>query len=131
MIPPNYRPPTFVTNARTRARYIYLSVAFIQMMKSVTPATTMAALALLGKMPDSGTEVAAVLAICFGTMMAAYGEIHLTPMGLFCVMMAEVTECVKLVMTQLLMTDQKFSIVDAMLYITPAGFFWLQLGSFV
>jgi hypothetical protein len=46
-------------------------------------------------------------------------------------MMAEVTECMKLVMTQLLMTDQKFSIVDAMLYITPAGFFWLQLGSYM
>ena len=56
--------------------YIYLSVAFIQMMKSVTPATTMAALALLGTMPDSIKEVAAVLAICFGTMLAAYGEVR-------------------------------------------------------
>ena len=53
-----------------------MSVAFIQMMKSVTPATTMAALALLGTMPDSMKEVGAVLAICVGTMLAAYGEVR-------------------------------------------------------
>eukprot|EP00036_Acanthoecidae_sp_10tr_P003106 CAMPEP_0182934850 /NCGR_PEP_ID=MMETSP0105_2-20130417/36975_1 /TAXON_ID=81532 ORGANISM="Acanthoeca-like sp., Strain 10tr" /NCGR_SAMPLE_ID=MMETSP0105_2 /ASSEMBLY_ACC=CAM_ASM_000205 /LENGTH=231 /DNA_ID=CAMNT_0025073759 /DNA_START=21 /DNA_END=716 /DNA_ORIENTATION=- len=91
----------------------------------------MAALALLGKMPDSSVEVASVIAICLGTMVAAYGEVHLTAIGLFCVVMAEAAECFKLVLTQLLMTDLKFSIVDAMLYITPAGFFWLQLGSLI
>eukprot|EP00038_Savillea_parva_P010291 m.189251 g.189251 ORF g.189251 m.189251 type:complete len:358 (-) comp17692_c0_seq1:105-1178(-) len=111
--------------------YIHLSVAFIQMMKSVTPATTMAGLALIGKMPDSTVEVVTVLLICAGTMVAAYGEVHLTITGLICILMAEMAECVKLILTQVLMTDQKFSIVDALLYITPAGFFWLQLGSFV
>ena len=45
----------------------------------------MAALALLGKMPDSSVEVASVIAICLGTMVAAYGEVHLTAIGLFCV----------------------------------------------
>jgi hypothetical protein len=49
--------------------------------------------------------------------------------GLFCIVMAECAECLKLILTQVLMTDQKFTIVDAVLYITPAGFFWLQLGS--
>lgn len=55
----------------------------------------------------------------------------LTPIGLFCIVMAECAECVKLILTELLMTDQRFTIVDAMLFVTPAGFFWLQLGSFI
>eukprot|EP00041_Stephanoeca_diplocostata_P014146 m.253930 g.253930 ORF g.253930 m.253930 type:complete len:329 (+) comp19598_c1_seq4:354-1340(+) len=110
--------------------YLHLSVAFIQMMKSITPATTMTALSLLGKIPPSD-EVMAVVVICGGTLMAAYGEMQLTMIGLMCVCLSEVAECARLVMTQLLLTDMKFSIVDALLYITPCGFFWLMSGALV
>lgn len=34
-------------------------------------------------------------------------------------------------MTQLLLTDHKFHIIDALLYIVPAGAIWLTLGSAV
>ena len=54
-----------------------------------------------------------------------------TATGLFCVIMAEVSECFRLIMTQLLLTDHKFHIVDALLYIVPAGAVWLTLGSAV
>lgn len=80
------------------SRYIHLSVAFIQMMKSVTPATTMAGLAIIGKMPDSSTEVLTVLLICLGTMIAAYGEVesHSLCHCVFCFLMVpalHVTQC--------------------------------------
>eukprot|EP00040_Diaphanoeca_grandis_P036432 m.232182 g.232182 ORF g.232182 m.232182 type:complete len:347 (-) comp33616_c2_seq5:176-1216(-) len=110
--------------------YLHNGVAFIQMMKAFTPATTMAGLTLLGK-PAITQEVLAVFFICIGTVVAAYGEIHLTLIGLFCIAMAEVSECGRLVMTQLLLTDHKFTIVDALLYVTPAGAIWLTMGSIV
>lgn len=110
--------------------YLHLSVSFIQMMKAFSPATTMTGLALLGK-PALPNEVASVLTICVGTTIAAYGEINLTMIGLFCVVMAETSECARLIMTQLLLTDHKFHIVDALMYITPAGAMWLTLGSIV
>jgi len=110
--------------------YLHIGVAFIQMMKAFTPATTMAALTMLGK-PALTTEVLAVFFICIGTVIAAYGEMHLTITGLFCIGMAELSECVRLVMTQLLLTDHKFSIVEALMFITPAGAMWLTMGSIV
>lgn len=55
--------------------YLHLSVAFIQMMKSITPATTMTALALLGKIPPSN-EVLAVVVICCGTYVNMFRTVR-------------------------------------------------------
>ena len=92
---------TMICNRFGLQAYLHLSVAFISMMKSITPATTMTGLALLGKVPQNN-EVVSVMFICAGTLMSAYGEMHLTIIGLICIGVAEVCECKQCLMLCLL-----------------------------
>lgn len=80
--------------------YLHLSVAFIQMLKAFTPIVTMVALAVAGLEQPRRALVGAVALIGVGTAIASYGEGHLSALGLGCMLLSEVFEAVRLVMTQ-------------------------------
>lgn len=62
-----------------------------------------------------------VLGICAGTAIASVGEMNFSPIGLGIMFMAELTEATRLVLTQYLLNNLKFGIIEGQYYLAPAG----------
>lgn len=111
--------------------YLYLGVGFIQMLKSFTPVMILA-VGYLGKIEHPNeTTIFSVLIISLGTAATCtFNEGGLMNMyGLFLMFMAELTEAVRLLMTQFLLQNLKFGVVETQYVIAPASAFWLFLAS--
>jgi drug/metabolite transporter (DMT)-like permease len=80
--------------------YLYLTVAFIQMLKAFTPVVTMACLFVAGLESPTRAMIAAVMLTASGTALAAAGEMRLNLLGLMFMFGSELCEAVRLVMTQ-------------------------------
>lgn len=111
--------------------YLYLTVAFIQMLKAITPIITMLALFVAGLEFPTRPLIASVTIIAFGTAIASAGEVNLDITGVLIMLASEAFESIRLVMTQLLLTGLKFHPIEGLMYLAPACTFWLLLGSFV
>ena len=61
----------------------------------------------------------AVLGICVGTALASAGEGSFHPLGLLLMLTAEVSEAVRLVLTQKLLQNLKFGVVEGQFYMAP------------
>lgn len=88
--------------------YLYLSVAFIQILKCFTPIITMVALFIAGLETPTRRLVASVLFIALGTALASIGELNFSVLGMLIMFASECFEAIRLVMTQLLLTGLKF-----------------------
>jgi hypothetical protein len=119
------QPPTIAGNAV----YLQLSVALIQMLKAWTPILTMLGLWLVGFSTPSRRLVLAVCCIAAGTALSSAGEVNLSYTGVVYMLVAESMEAARLVMTQVLLTDMDFHPLEALMYLAPACFTWLALGS--
>ena len=98
------------TLAAGNAVYLYLPVGFIQMLKAFTPTVTLSMLWVTGIEVPSVRVLLAVLGICAGTAIASLGESSLNLIGLGLMLIAEVTEALRLVLTQKLLTNLKFGV---------------------
>jgi hypothetical protein len=61
--------------------------------------------------------------------MASAGELNFDLIGLCIVLMAEVVEAVRLVMTQVLLKNLQFHPIEGLMYLGPACAGWLVTGS--
>lgn len=61
--------------------YRFLSVAYIQMLKSMSPVLLLLLAFAIGKEKPSGVQLGLVAAICFGVMLASAGEMHFSAVG--------------------------------------------------
>ncbi|KFM26452.1 putative sugar phosphate/phosphate translocator [Auxenochlorella protothecoides] len=109
--------------------YLYLTVAFIQILKAFTPVITMLAMFLAGLETPTRRLVAAVAGIAVGTAVAAAGEVRLDVLGVAIMMLSEVFEAVRLVLTQRLLQGMRFHPIEGLMYLAPSCFLWLGLGS--
>lgn len=107
--------------------YLFLSVSFIQMTKSLTPVFTMIALSCFGIEKPSVAIVFCVITIAIGTCIASYGEVKLSAIGAMCILVSEVTEALRLVLTQVLLVGNQCSPLEALFYLSPASGAWLIL----
>ncbi len=120
--------------------YLYLGVAFIQMLKvlvtrtvligsiictciivtniprarlatsqAFTPVITMACAFIVGLEVPHFKLVLSVLIIASGVATASYGAINFSAMGLFIMFLSELTESIRLIMTQMLLQGYKFN----------------------
>lgn len=80
--------------------YLYISLAYIQMLKTGSPILTMGALALAGLEYPSVRLVASVLLIGVGTAVTSVGELHFNWLGFVFMLLSQVADAGRLVMTQ-------------------------------
>lgn len=108
-----------VTLATGNMVYMHLTVAFIQMLKAFTPVVTMILLYTFRVETPHMELVLAVVGISLGTCGAVYGEMAFNVTGFSLMMVSEVAEGMKLVLTQLLLKNLKFSVFEGLYWLVP------------
>ncbi len=112
--------------------YLYLTVAFIEMLKGFTPIVTMAVQAVFGEPLPRCRIVAATLAISLGTAISSYGELRLSVTGLLLMLGSVYSEATRLMLTQKLLQRMDFHVIEGLYYLAPASaLFALLLGAAV
>lgn len=101
--------------------YLYLTVAFIQILKAFTPVVTMVVMFVAGLETPGLRLVLSVLGLAVGTSIAAYGELHFSLTGVLIMLSSEVAEAIKLVLQQILLRNLKFSVFESLYWISPAS----------
>lgn len=103
------------------AVYIHLGVALIQMLKAFTPVIVLLGVVLAGLEVPSRGVVLSILGIVVGTVMNCAGSVDYTIYGLFLMFGAEFFEAVRLVLTQFLLKNKKFSVIEGQYWLAPAS----------
>ncbi|MEW5304527.1 MAG: hypothetical protein WDW38_011162 [Sanguina aurantia] len=108
--------------------YLYLTVAFVQMLKAFCPVVTMLLL-FFARLEKATTRlVAAVMMIAIGVAMASYGETHMNMFGLAAMIISVFAESTRLVLTQhLLVGGSAMHPLEGLMYIGSACSGWLML----
>lgn len=101
--------------------YLYLSVSSIQMLKAFTPVIVLIALVVSKLEKPSRNVVLSVIGIALGTALNCAGANDYSSRGLLIMFLAEAFEAVRLVLTQYLLQNRKFSVVEGQYWIAPAS----------
>ncbi|KAH8664110.1 triose-phosphate transporter family-domain-containing protein [Xylariales sp. PMI_506] len=89
--------------------YLYLSVAFIQMLKAASPFSTLVIAWLWGQENPTGTVVFKILVIVLGVLLASAGEIQFSWIGFLYQLGGLGFESLRVVMIQALMSNAGMS----------------------
>ena len=118
-----------LTIALGNSVYAYQSVAFTQMLKSLTPVYLVLAMAMLGVKVPSMSAILGVLVIVVGTAIASLGELRFSVTGFALQTVADISEGTRLVLLQLLMSKEKLTPFETIYYLFPAtGLFQLLIA---
>ena len=101
--------------------YLYLSVAFIQMLKATTPVAVLIAGWVLGVSSPNLKQFLNVSAIVVGVIIASIGEIHFVLIGVLYQIGGVIFEALRLTMTQRLLSspDLKMEPLVSVYYFAP------------
>jgi hypothetical protein len=110
-----------MTLATGNAVYLHLGLGFIQMLKAFTPVVVLVAMKVFGAATPSRSAVGFIWVIVAGTLVEVKGELHVTAVGLLLMLTTEVMEAISLVLTQKLLQNSKFTIVEGMYVLAPPG----------
>lgn len=108
-----------ITLASGNAVYLYLGLGFIQMLKAFTPVIVCVVLGLFGMPTPTRLGRWGVYLIVSGTLVEVKGELNLTILGLVLMLTSEVCEAINLVLTQKLLHNCKFTLVEGLYFIAP------------
>ncbi|KAF2835711.1 TPT-domain-containing protein [Patellaria atrata CBS 101060] len=102
--------------------YLYLSVAFIQMLKATTPVAVLLATWGLGVAPPNYKTLGNVSIIVFGVVIASFGEIKFVFIGFMFQLGGIIFEAIRLVMVQRLLSSSDFKMdpLVSLYYFAPA-----------
>jgi len=118
-----------LTLALGNAAYVHLSVATAQILKTLTPAMTLAVSYALAVDRPSARVCGYVLVICMGTAIAAQGDIALPPRGLALQLGANLAEALRVVLSQWLIAKQRLPLLEAQYHVAPSQAGCLLLAS--
>ena len=119
---------TAVTFAAGNQLYLYLSVSFIQMMKSLSPCVVFFMLALAGLDTVTREKVILVATMTLGMSVACATEETFTILGLALMIIGEGAEAMRMVLFQHFMSNRGFGLLEGLFYTCPANFFFLSIG---
>ena len=102
--------------AAANVAYFYLSLAFIQVLKAFAPVITFGVLIAFGLDRHNHENFSRSLRHRVWSLIACYGEMHFTLMGLLCMLIAEVSEAMRSVGIQLLLVNRKMGLIEGMYY---------------
>ncbi|KAH8424089.1 UDP-galactofuranose transporter [Aspergillus melleus] len=88
--------------------YLYLSVAFIQMLKATTPVAVLLATWGMGMAPVNFKVLSNVAAIVIGVVIASFGEVKFVLIGFLFQLGGIVFEATRLVMVQRLLSSAEY-----------------------
>lgn len=88
--------------------YMYLSVAFIQMLKATTPVAVLIATWSMGMAPPNMKVLFNVSFIVIGVIIASFGEIHFVMVGFLFQVGGIMFEATRLVMVQRLLSSAEY-----------------------
>lgn len=117
------------TLALGNTAYLLLDVGFIQMLKSFVPVIIMATSYIAGIEYPSQTVIVSVMVISLGTAATCSYTPNVSLLGLLVIFTAEVFEAIRLVLTQFLLQNLKFNVIEGQYLLSPASAFWLLLAS--
>lgn len=105
--------------------YLYLNVGFIQMLKSFTPVIILVCSTLTGLEFPSQMTILSIAVISVGTAVTSSFVPELSIVGLGVMFMSELSEAIRLLMTQFLLQNLKFGVIEGQYVLAPAAAFWL------
>lgn len=127
--------PVGVAHAATltfgNAVYLLLGVGFIQMCKACTPVIVTGMLYIAQVESPSKRVMTSLIYICVGTFVTTTFEPHLSMIGLFCMFLAESFEATRLALTQYLLQNLHFSVIEGQYILAPATALSLIVASLV
>ena len=108
--------------------YVFLSVAFIQMLKAFTPVSVQLLSFVAGLESPSVVQMLIVCFISVGVTMSAVGEIKFSWVG-FALQGAGIgAESFRLVLADQFLKDLKLDALSTLYYIAPPSFIFIALG---
>jgi hypothetical protein len=114
--------------------YLYLSVAFIQILKAFTPAVTMILCLAMGVETLSLALVASILLIALGTSAAVLiesGTPAFSLYGFLCFMLSSATEAGRVVAAEILLGAERYNTAEALVFIGGPAALALMAGAAV
>ncbi|ONK81374.1 uncharacterized protein A4U43_C01F28360 [Asparagus officinalis] len=107
--------------------YLYISVAFIQMLKALMPVATFLMAVICGTDKLRCDLFLNMLLVSVGVVISSYGEIHFNTIGTVYQCTGIVAEALRLVLTQVLLQKKGLTLnpVTSLYYIAPCSFIFL------
>eukprot|EP00249_Psilotum_nudum_P015527 c25375_g1_i3 orf=1126-2271(-) len=113
--------------------YLYISVAFIQMLKALMPVATFLMAVLCGTDTPRCDLFLNMLLVSLGVVVSSYGEIHFNIVGTAYQVTGIFAEALRLVLTQVLLQKKGLTLnpITSLYYIAPCSFLFLFVPWFL
>ncbi|CAL6270079.1 unnamed protein product [Bathycoccus prasinos] len=109
--------------------YVYLSVAFIQMLKALMPASVYTVGCLMGIEQFTYARLANMFVITLGVCIASYGELNFHLLGVLIQLASVCAEAFRLGLVQIILNSEKLKMnsITTLYYVSPACFIFLLI----
>jgi drug/metabolite transporter (DMT)-like permease len=111
--------------------YQYLSVAYIQMLKSFTPVPMLLVGVLLGKEHPSWQQFIVVLVVSGGLALSTEGELSFSVDGFVLQCLAMLCDVCRINLLDMYIASAKLDSLSTLYYYAPASFVLILIGFFV
>jgi drug/metabolite transporter (DMT)-like permease len=108
--------------------YKYLSVAYIQILKSLSPVMILLVAFIIGKEKPSIIQLSIVCVICGGVVLASTGELQFSLVGFILQLSAILTDVGRMTLIDNLMVDIKLDSLSMLYYLSPLSSVMIFLG---
>lgn len=108
--------------------YKYISVAYLQIMKSMTPVPTLLVSFLIGREKPTWTQLIIVLVICAGIITASVGELSFSWIGFGLQVSAMVCDITRTVVLDILLVNTRLDPISTLYYMAPASAVLIGVG---
>ncbi|KAF2310338.1 hypothetical protein GH714_007886 [Hevea brasiliensis] len=107
--------------------YLYISVAFIQMLKALMPVATFLMAVMCGTDKARCDVFLNMVLVSVGVVISSYGEIHFNVVGTVYQVTGIFAEALRLVLTQVLLQKKGLTLnpITSLYYIAPCSFVFL------